>query len=105
VHLVIDPERGPAHRPVGLPLQLDVPAGDGDLDALAVRLGVDDGALGDVPLQRRHLEHLARSSGLTGRNGEYVSRRSGPSVGSMIAMIASNRSSARRSIASNRPER
>jgi hypothetical protein len=69
VHLVIDAEGGPAHRPVGLPLQLDVAAGDRELDALAVRLLVDDRALRDVALQRRHLQDVP-VFGLTGRKGE-----------------------------------
>ena len=40
-HFVVDAERDPAHGPIGLPLQLAAPAGDGRGDALAA-VGVLD---------------------------------------------------------------
>ncbi|MGY4342366.1 hypothetical protein ACVWW3_007272 [Bradyrhizobium sp. LM2.9] len=60
-HLVIDAERDPAHRPIGLPLALDVAAGHGRLDFLA-GVGVDIGhrAGSDVAADHRHLQHDTR---------------------------------------------
>ncbi len=60
-HLVVDAERDPAHRPIGLPLALDVAAGNGRLDLL-VGIGVDIGhrAGRDVAADHRHLQHDAR---------------------------------------------
>ena len=59
VHLVVDLEREPAAGPVGLPLQLDVAAGDRRLDQRAVLVAVDDGAGVDIGLDHRHLQHAA----------------------------------------------
>jgi hypothetical protein len=59
-HLVIDAERVPAHRPVGLPLQLGAPAGD-QRRHLLLGVGVlvgDRPGLG-VVRQDRHLQHDA----------------------------------------------
>ncbi len=59
-HLVIDPERQPAHGPIGLPLQLAAPAGDQGGDALAAfRILVGDGAGRGVVRHDRHLQHDA----------------------------------------------
>ncbi len=59
-HFVIDAERGPAHRPVGLPLQFAVTAGDRHRDALAgFRIVIGDGAGLDVMRDDRHLQHNA----------------------------------------------
>ena len=59
-HLVVDLQRHPAHRPVGLPLQLAVAAGHRHGHPLAV-VGVDvaDGASLDVAIDGRHLQHDA----------------------------------------------
>ena len=59
-HLVVDAERGPAQRPVGLPLALDAPARDRRLDLLP-RLGIDvgDGAPRRAARQHRHLQDAA----------------------------------------------
>ena len=55
-HLVIDPERDPPHRPIGLPLQLGVAAGDRRLEALAgLGIAPDDGAGLELALVDRHL--------------------------------------------------
>ncbi|MGY4282559.1 hypothetical protein ACVWXO_001779 [Bradyrhizobium sp. LM2.7] len=72
-HLVVDAERGPAHRPVGLPLALDVAAGDGRFDFL-VGIGIDigDRAGGDVAADHRHLEHDA--GGLADREERRIGR-------------------------------
>ncbi len=70
-HFVIDAERDPAHRPVGLPLQLAAPAGDGRGHALAgLRIVV-----GDRAARRRRARRWApaarrRCAGISGRNGE-----------------------------------
>ncbi len=59
-HLVVDAERKPAQRPVGLPLALDAAAGDRCLVALAVRgVDIDDGAAGNVALDDGDLQHIA----------------------------------------------
>ncbi len=59
-HLVVDAERDPAHRPVGLPLQLAAAAGDLRRDALAaVGVVIGDGAGGDVMGDDRDLQHHA----------------------------------------------
>ena len=59
-HFVVDAERKPAHRPVRLPLQLAVAAGDGDRDALLrFRIVVGDGAGLDVVRNDRHVQHHA----------------------------------------------
>ena len=74
-HLVIDAERDPAHRPVGLPLQLAMPAGDRRGHPLA-RTGivVGDGASGHVAGDDRHLQHLAGAR----RNGQERRIGAGP---------------------------
>ena len=55
-HLVVDAERVPAHRPVGLPLQLAGAAVDRGLERLAgVGIAPDDGAGGGVAALHRHL--------------------------------------------------
>ncbi len=59
VHLVVDVEREPAAGPVGLPLQLDVAAGDRRLDQRAVLVAIDDGAGRRIGLDHRHLQHAA----------------------------------------------
>ncbi|MEY9573216.1 hypothetical protein ABIE88_000792 [Bradyrhizobium diazoefficiens] len=57
-HLVVDTERNPAHRPVGLPLALDVAAGDGRLDFLVgIRIDIGHRAGRDIAADHRHLEH------------------------------------------------
>ena len=59
-HFVVDAERRPAERPVGLPLALDPAAGDRRLDqAVGVGIAEDDGPGGDVPFEDRHLQHRA----------------------------------------------
>ena len=71
-HLVVDAERRPAQRPVGLPLALDVAAGDRLLDQLAgVGIAVDDGAGVELALDDRHLQHGA------GHRGDRQERRIG----------------------------
>ena len=59
-HLVVDVQRVPAHRPVGLPLQLALAAGHRHLDLGAILVLIDDGAGLGVHLQHRHLQHAAR---------------------------------------------
>ena len=58
-HLVVDAERGPAHRPVRLPLQLAVATSDGNGDSLG-RLGIviRDRAVLRVVRDDRHVKHL-----------------------------------------------
>src|SRR5216683_2698092 len=66
-HFVIDAEREPAHRPVRLPLQLAMAAGDRKRDAL-LGLGIvirDRAGLGVV----RHDRHIQHEAG-TRTNGE-----------------------------------
>ncbi len=60
-HLVVDAERRPAQRPVGLPLALDGAAGDRNLGQLVVGVGIaeDDGAGLGIALGDRHLQHGA----------------------------------------------
>ena len=61
-HLVVDAERDPAHRPVRLPLQLAVPAGDRRGDAFMidrVRILIGDGAGRGVVGDDRDLQHDA----------------------------------------------
>src|SRR3546814_1783285 len=55
--LVIDAERVPAHAPIGLPLQLAVAAGHGNLDLRPVLVLIDDGAGLGVVGDDRHLQH------------------------------------------------
>ena len=59
-HLVVDAERGPAHRPVRLPLQLAMAAGDRQRDALfGLGIVIGDGAGLGVVLHDRHIQHHA----------------------------------------------
>ena len=58
-HFVVDVQRGPAHGPVGLPLQLHVAAGDGQFGTTAGGIVEDDGPLLHMAFQRRHLQHMA----------------------------------------------
>ena len=73
-HLVVDAERIPAHRPVGLPLQLAMAAGDGRREALAA-LGIApvDRAGVDVAPRERDLHHDA-GLGVDGQEGR-IGRR------------------------------
>ena len=70
-HFVVDAERDPAHRPVRLPLQLAMAAGDRKRDALpGVRI-----VIGDRAGLRRHARSIGTYStmpvrGQMGRNGE-----------------------------------
>ncbi len=59
-HFIIDAQRQPAHRPIHLPLQLAMAAGDGDGDRV-VGAGADvgDGARRDVAGHDGHLQHMA----------------------------------------------
>ena len=71
-HLVIDAERDPAHRPIGLPLQFAAAAGDGRRHALVrVRIFVGDGAglgvMGDRPAPAARCGCAARSAGTANR--------------------------------------
>src|SRR5947209_6617242 len=60
-HFIVDGERDPAQRPVGLPLTLRVAAGDRRLNLLAgVGIDIVDGALGDIALDHRYLQYDAR---------------------------------------------
>ena len=60
-HLVVHAKRGPAHRPVRLPLQLAVPARHGHLrQPPGIGILVDDRARSDVAVDDRHLQHAAR---------------------------------------------
>ncbi len=60
-HFIIDTQRQPAHRPIHLPLQLAVAAGDGNRDRLA-RAGADigDRAGRHIAVDDRHLQHGAQ---------------------------------------------
>ena len=71
-HLVVDAERDPAHRPVGLPLQLGAPAGDQrGHRLLGVGVLVRDRAGLGVVREHRHLQHDA------GRRRDRQERRIG----------------------------
>src|SRR5262245_53812684 len=60
-HFIIDAERDPAQRPVRLPLALHIAAGNRRLNLLAgVGIDIDDGALGNIALDHRHLQYDAR---------------------------------------------
>ena len=80
-HLVVDAERDPAHRPVRLPLQLHMAAGDGRDEALLrVGIGPGDGAGLDIDLVDRHLHDDARlrvdrQEGRIGRGPLLAQRR------------------------------
>src|SRR3546814_14526872 len=54
-HLVVDAQRVPAHRPVGLPPQLALAADDRRPDLPAVPVMVADGSGIGIPPQPRHL--------------------------------------------------
>ncbi len=59
-HLIIDAEREPAHRPVRLPLQLAMPAGDRQRHALpGLGVVVGDRARLHVMRHDRHVQHHA----------------------------------------------
>ena len=59
-HFIVDAERGPAHRPIRLPLQLAVTAGDRQRDALfGLGIVIGDGAGLHVVLDDGHIEHRA----------------------------------------------
>ena len=59
-HFIVDAEREPAHRPVRLPLQLAVAAGDRKRDALlGLGIFIGDGAGLGVMRGDRHVEHEA----------------------------------------------
>ena len=59
-HFVIDAEGYPAHRPIGLPLQLAAPAGDGRRHPLAgLGIVVGDRARRDIARDDRDLQHDA----------------------------------------------
>ena len=104
-HFIVDAERVPAHRPVRLPLQLAMAAGDRKRDAL-LGFGI---VVGDGAGLRRHAPRSApaaprrcadRSAGTANRSP----RAPRASDGSMIAITASKRSSMRSSAASNLPD-
>ena len=55
-HLVIDAERGPAHRPIGLPAQFAMTAGDRNLDLGAVLVAKAHAAALGVDFAQRYLQ-------------------------------------------------
>ena len=59
-HFVVDAQGMPAHRPVGLPLELAAPAGDRDGRRLACGIDVAHGARVLVAPDDRHLQHPTR---------------------------------------------
>ena len=72
-HFIVDAERDPAHRPVGLPLQLAMAAGDRERDALpglgiviGDRAGLDVMARRSAPAARRRCS--GRSAGTANRS-------------------------------------
>ena len=104
-HFIVDAEREPAHRPVRLPLQLAMAAGDGNGDALP-GLGIVVGDRAGLGVMRRH-RHLAAPGRCAGRSAGTANsspRAPRASDGSMIAITLSIRSSMRSSAASNLPE-
>ncbi len=59
IHLVIDAQRDPAHRPIDLPLALGHAAQGGLFDGVAVLIGEADNPGGGVHHGNRHLQHRA----------------------------------------------
>ena len=73
-HLIVDAEREPAHRPVRLPLQLAMSAGDWKRDALfCLGIIVADRPRLHVMRHDRHIQHLA--SARANRQERRIARR------------------------------
>ena len=73
-HFVVDPEREPAHRPVRLPLQLAMPAGDRKRHALfCLGIIVGDRPCLHVMRHNRHIQHHAGAR--TDRQERRIARR------------------------------
>ena len=86
-HLVVDAERDPAHRPVRLPLQLAMAAGDRQRDALlGVGIVVGDRAGLDVMRRRSAPAAPRRCAGRSAGTANRSPRAPRAGVGSMIAI-------------------
>ena len=73
-HFIVDAEREPAHRPVRLPLQLAMPAGDRKRDALlGFGIVIGDRAGLHIVLDDRHIQH--RAGARANREERRIARR------------------------------